>query len=166
MRPSLSYKLYVEAKSTKGIYEAIELLYSNVLGGAGHFLEKIDVKLIELVVTSHIPYSYLTELEYYANFEKNAGGLYTALEYIPKHSKRWAGEIYPVGRHIGEMVELKEVEVNLIHSMTSDYEMSSENRESLKQELIDNLEEQRQLLVCIKSMTKENGLNNLKEEEK
>lgn len=148
--------LYVEAKVTKGIYESIKPLYCNLdLSGAGPFWEKINVKLIELVVTSPIPYSYLTELEYYANFEKHAEGLYTALDYMAKHGERWAKEIYPVGQHIDKMVELKEEEINLIHSMTSDYEMSSEKRELLRQSLIDNLEEQRQLLVCIKSMTKE-----------
>lgn len=147
--------LYVEAKSTKGIYETIKPLYSNVLGGAGPFSEKIAVKLIELVVTSPIPYSYLTELEYYANFEKNAGGLYASLDYMMKHSERWAKEIYPVGQHIDKIVELKEEEIDLIHSMTSEYEMSSGKRESLRQSLIDNLEEQKQRLSSIKSLTKE-----------
>lgn len=149
--------LYVEAKVTKGIYETIKPLYSDIRSGigAGPFLEKINVKLLKIVVTSPIPYSYLTELEYYANFEKHAGEFYTALDYMAKHGERWAKEIYPVGQHIDKMVELKEEEINLIHSMTSDYEVSSENRESLRQSLIDNLEEQRQLLVCIKSMTKE-----------
>ena len=146
--------LYVEAKSTKGIYEAIKPLYSNVLGGAGPFMEIIDVKLIELVVTSPIPYSGLTEIGYYANFEKNAEELYTSLDYMVKHSERWAKEIYPVGQHIGKMVELKEEEIDLIYSMTSEYEMSSERRESLRQSLIDNLKEQRQSLNIIKSLTK------------
>ena len=146
--------LYVEAKSTKGIYEAIKPLYSNVIGGAEPFVEKVDVKLIRLITTDFIPYSYLTELKYYANFEKNAEELYTSLDYMMKHSERWATEIYPVGQHIDKMVELKEEEIDLIHSMTSEYEMSSEKRESLRQSLIDNLKEQRQRLSSIKSLTK------------
>lgn len=147
--------LYVEAKSTKGIYEAIKPLYSNVLGGAGPFLEKIEVKLIYLAVPDPSPYSYLKELEYYANFEEYARELYASLDYTMKHSERWATEIYPVGQNIGKMVELKEEEIDLIYSMTSEYEMSSERRESLRQSLIDNLKEQRQSLNIIKSFTKE-----------
>ncbi len=75
------------------------------------------------------------------------------LENMMGASYTW-GEI--IGQRIGfsndlkNMVALKEEEINLIYSITSDDEMSYESRESLKLKLIDNLESQKELIPKIR----------------
>jgi hypothetical protein len=148
--------LYLEAKITKGIYEAIYCQYeeSQIGKAAGDFITKIDMTLINMIATSPIPYSEFGSLVSLAkDFKTDMGEYNKILDNMMAASYTW-GEI--LGHKIGfsndvkNMAELKEEEINLIYSITSNDEISYESRESLKQELIDNLEIQKGVIVKIK----------------
>jgi hypothetical protein len=149
-------KLYLEAKSTKGIYEAIYCQYeeSQIGKAAGDFIAKIDMEFINMIATSPIPHSEFGSLINLANdFKTDMEEYNKILDNMMAVSYAW-GEI--IGHRIGfsndvkNMAELKEEEISLIYSITSDDEMSYESRESPKQELIDNLERQKELIPKIK----------------
>ena len=149
-------KLYLEAKITKGIYEAIYCQYeeSQIGKAAGDFIAKIDMEFINMIATSPIPYSEFLSLINLANdFKTDMEEYNKILDNMMAVSYAW-GEI--LGHRIGfsndvkNMAELKEEEISLIYSITSDDEMSYESRESLKQKLIDNLESQKELIPKIK----------------
>ncbi len=149
-------KLYLEAKITKGIYEAIYCQYeaSQIGKAAGDFITKIDMTLINMIATSPIPYSEFLSLINLANdFKTDMEEYNKILDNMMAVSYAW-GEI--LGQRIGfsndvkNMAELKEEEINLIYSITSNDEIRYESRESLKQELIDNLEIQKGVIVKIK----------------
>jgi len=149
-------KLYLEAKITKGIYEAINCQYeaSQIGKAAGDFIAKIDMEFINMIATSPIPYSEFLSLINLANdFKTDMEEYNKILDNMMAVSYTW-GEI--LGQRIGfsndvkNMAELKEEEISLIYSITSNDEMSYESRESLKQKLIDNLESQKELIPKIK----------------
>ena len=152
-------KLYLEAKYTKGIYKAIAPLYFQngyCMKGSGKFLEKIYLELGKSIVTSPIPYSEFADL---INLAKDIKGTmeqyHETLDYMAEICKlageRFSPEVRSsylptIGWDIKDMVELKEEEVNLIYSITSDPEKSDELRDSL----IENLEKQKEKIVLIK----------------
>jgi len=148
--------LYLEAKITKGIYEAIYCQYeeSQIGKAAGDFIAKIDMEFINMIATSPIPYSeFLSLINLAKDFKTDMEEYNKILDNMMAVSYTW-GEI--LGQRIGfsndvkNMAELKEEEISLIYSITSNDEIRYESRESSKQELIDNLESQRELIVKIK----------------
>jgi len=148
--------LYLEAKITKGIYEAIYCQYeeSQIGKATGDFITKIDMEFINMIATSPIPYSeFLSLINLAKDFKTDMGEYNKILDNMMTASYTW-GEI--LGQRIGfsndvkNMAELKEEKINLIYSITSNDEISYESRESLKQELIDNLEIQKGVIVKIK----------------
>ncbi len=148
--------LYLEAKITKGTYEAIYYQYeeSQIGKATGDFIAKIDMAFINMIATSPIPYSEFASLINLAkDFKTDMEEGHKILNNMRAVSYTW-GEI--LGQRIGfsndvkNMAELKEEEINLIYSITSNDEISYESRESLKQELIDNLESQKELIPRIK----------------
>jgi len=149
-------KLYLEAKSTKGIYEAINCQYeaSQIGKAAGDFITKIDMTLINMIATSPIPYSEFGSLVSLAkDFKTDMGEYNKILDNARAASHAW-GEIrgHKIGfsNNVKNMAELKEEEISLIYSIISNDEISYESRESLKQKLIDNLESQKELIPKMK----------------
>ena len=158
-------KLYLEAKITKGIYEAISCQYeeSQIGKATGDFIAKIDMVLINMIATSPIPYSeFLSLINLAKDFKTDMEEGHKILDNMMAVSYTW-GEI--LGQRIGfssdvkNMAELKEEEISLIYSITSNDEISYESRESLKQELIDNLEIQKELIVKIKGSAFDIGVS-------
>ena len=149
-------KLYLEAKITKGIYEAIYCQYeaSQIGKVAGDFITKIDMTLINMIATSPIPYSEFGSLVSLAkDFKTDMGEYNKILDNAMVASHAW-GEIrgHKIGfsNNVKNMAELKEEEISLIYSIISNDEISYESRESLKQKLIDNLESQKELIPKMK----------------
>ena len=149
-------KLYLEAKSTKEIYEAMYCQYekSQVGKATGDFIAKIDLEFINMIATSPIPYSeFLSLINLAKDFKTDMEEGHKILDNMAAVSYAW-GEI--LGHRIGfsndlkNMAELKEEEISLIYSIASNDEMSYESRESLKRKLIDNLESQKKLIPKIK----------------
>ena len=149
-------KLYLEAKITKGIYEAIYCQYeaSQIGKAAGDFIAKIDMEFINMIATSPIPYSEFGSLVSLAkDFKTDMGEYNKILDNTMAASHAW-GEIrgHKIGfsNNVKTMAELKEEEISLIYSIISNDEISYESRESLKQKLIDNLESQKELIPKMK----------------
>ncbi len=149
-------KLYLEAKITKGIYEAIYCQYeeSQIGKAAGDFIAKIDMEFINMIATSPIPYSEFGSLVSLAkDFKTDMGEYNKILDNTMAASHAW-GEIrgHKIGfsNNVKNMAELKEEEISLIYSIISNDEISYESRESLKQKLIDNLESQKELIPKMK----------------
>nr|QNO52348.1 hypothetical protein CJELADDK_00027 [Methanosarcinales archaeon ANME-1 ERB6] len=149
-------KLYLEAKITKGIYEAIYCQYeeSQIGKAAGDFVAKIDMEFINMLATSPVPHSEFWSLINLAkDFKTDMEEYNKILDNMAAVSYTWGeilGQRIGFNQHVKNMAELKEEEISLIYSITSNDEMSYESRESLKQELIDNLESQKELIVKIK----------------
>ena len=157
------YKLYLEAKYAKEIYKAIAPLYFQngyCMKGSGKFLEKIYLELGQSIATSPIPYSEFADLINLAKDIKGTMAQYhETLDYMAeicilageRFSPEFRSSYLPtIGWDIKDMVELKEEEINLIYSITSDPEKSDELRESLIEKLIENLEKQKEEIVLIK----------------
>ena len=150
-------ELYLEAKITKGIYEAICGQHEESQAGkaTGDFIAKIDMELIDMIVAAPIPSypDFLGLINLAEDFKTAMGEYNKILDNMMAAMHTW-GEI--LGHRIGfsndlkNMAELKEEEISLIYSITSNDEMSYESRESLKRKLIDNLESQKKLIPKIK----------------
>ena len=156
-------KLYLEAKYTKEIYKNIKPLYFQngyCMKGSGKFLEKIYLELGKSIVASPIPYSEFADL---INLAKDIKGTmeqyHETLDYMVEicelSGERFSPEVRSsylptIGWDIKDMVELKEEEINLIYSITTDPEKNDELRKSLIEKLIENLEKQKEKIVLIK----------------
>lgn len=151
--------LYSEAKSAKGIYEALYQQYkkeTNIVKIPEEFVAKIDLELIKMVATS--PFSTKYPLLEFQSLLNLATGVKSGmreynniLDNIAETGFEWGKqEPYQLKDKLKEMSELKEKEANLIRKITSSFQEDQEFRKKNKQKLINNLESQKEVLKDIK----------------